>query len=278
MRRHSNIAFIVLKYFLLLFAAFTTLFPFYMMVVSTFKTEADYEANYFSLPKTFIVRNYTIFFNRFDVMRMTINSLIVSVVPVLILIVIVSMAAFIFTKAPFRYSNLIFTVITACTFVPQVVILIPAYQMMSFFKLINHHISLIFMYTARYIPYFLFLSYSYFKTTIPNECVEAARIDGANLFSIYVRIAMPLSKSVIITIFTLGVLWNWNELLYAMLFLQTEATRTLNVGIATIVGKRVTNMPLLFTGLFVNSIPMLILFLVGKNYIEKGLSDGSVKE
>ena len=167
--------------------------------------------------------------------------------------------------------------IVSCMTIPTIILLIPIYQMMSGLKLINNYASLILYFTAEVIPFSLYLLTSNFKEAIPTECIESAKIDGAGLFSLFRHIALPLGKPAIFTLLTLNFLYIWNEFLYSMLFLQTNELRTLTVGVATIIGKRVTDMPLLYAGLFVNTIPVIVVFGISQKYLVKGLTAGAVK-
>lgn len=262
--------------FFLLLAAFTTLFPFYFMLVSSFKTKAEYYINFFSIPFDLTLQNFTALFERFNVLKMIGNSSIVNLVAIPVSTFVVTLAGFIFAKFPYKGSNTIFMLIVACMMVPPIVLIIPVYLMMSHLGLVNNYLSLIITYVCMSIPFSLYLATSNFKL-IPTECIESAKIDGAGLFALYYKIALPLGKPVILTLLTLNFLSFWNEFLYSMLFLQTNETRTLTVGVATIIGRYTVDMPLLFTGLLVNTIPVLIVFIFAQKYFVKGLTAGAVK-
>jgi raffinose/stachyose/melibiose transport system permease protein len=275
MKRHFGIIQRCKVVLLTIFAA-TTLFPFYFMIVSSFKSRSEYFSNFIGLPVEATIGNYLSLFRQFPVMKMLLNSTIVCVVSLIVSTFIVTLAGFIFAKFPYKWSNIIFGGLVACMMVPPTVLLIPTYLLMSNMNLINTYTSLILFYIAIVIPYSLYLITANFKS-VPNECLESAMIDGCSLFGIYRSIVLPLGKPTVFTLLTLNFLWCWNEFLYSLLFLQTNQLRTLTVGIAVIIGKRSADMPLLFTGLFVNSIPVLIVFSLANKYLVKGLTSGAVK-
>jgi raffinose/stachyose/melibiose transport system permease protein len=262
--------------FILSAIALTTFFPFYFMIVSSFKHVAEYYTNFMGIPLQVTFYNYIHLFTEFPVLKMAFNSFLVCSCALVFSTFIVSLAGFVFAKFPYKFSNKIFIGIVACMMVPPIVLLIPVYLLMSTMHLINNYLSLILFYIAIVIPFSLYLITANFKA-IPNECLESAMIDGCGLFSLYRRIALPLGMPAIFTLLTLNFLWCWNEFLYSLLFLQTNELRTLTVGVAVIVGHRSSNMPLLFTGLLVNAIPVLLVFSVANKYLVKGLTAGAVK-
>ncbi len=204
------------------------------------------------------------------------NSAIVTLLSLILMIFLASLAGFIFAKFPYKYSDNILAFIIAFMMVPPMVLLIPVYLMMAKIGLINSYLSLILFYVAFYMPFSVYLMTANFKS-IPDECIDAARLDGADMFRIYRDIGLPLCRPTIMTLFTLSFLWCWNEFSYSMMLLQKPEIRTLTVGVATVIGKNQTDMPLLYAGLLVNSIPVLILFIFGQKYLQKGLVAGAVK-
>ena len=266
----------VLVFTFLLLVAVTTVFPLYFMVVTSFKDTADYYQHFLGLPSRPTLVNYQHLFLQFSMFRMAFNSAVVSVAMLVLSTLICSMASFIFAKLPYRGSATIFLGIVACMMVPPIVLIIPVYLMMSAFSLINNYLSLILFYTAMVIPFSIYLITSNYRM-IPNELIESARLDGAGLFGIYWYVMLPLGRSIVMTLLTLNFLWAWNEFLYSLLFLQTNELRTLTVGVAVIIGRRVVDTPLLLTGLLVNSIPVLLVFTFANRYLVKGLIAGAIK-
>lgn len=256
--------------------AFTTIYPFYFMVSSMFKTKDEYLVNLLGLPHNPTTHNIIMLFDKFNVFKMLFNSAFVNIISLFISTFFVSLGGLIFAKFPFKYSNKILFLIISCMMIPPILLIMPVYQMMAKMGLINNYLSLILFYIANSIPFALYLITSYYRS-ISNEIIESAKIDGAGLFKIYYGIMLPLAKPVILTILTLNFLWFWNEFLFSMLFLNAPAMKTLTVGVATIVGRFSTDMPLLLTGLFINCIPVIIVFFTAQRYLVKGLVAGAIK-
>lgn len=276
MKKRNNGAGEIVKMAILIFLAGITLFPLYFTVVSSFKQHNEYIVNMFGLPRQWTTDNFIHFFQRYDVWQMYRNSAIVTFISLLLMIFLASLAGFIFAKFPYKYSDNILAFIIAFMMVPPMVLLIPVYLMMAKIGLINSYLSLILFYVAFYMPFSVYLMTANFKS-IPDECIDAARLDGAGMFRIYRDIGLPLCRPTIMTLFTLSFLWCWNEFSYSMMLLQKPEIRTLTVGVATVIGKNQTDMPLLYSGLLVNCVPVLVLFVFGQKYLQKGLVAGAVK-
>ena len=113
--------------------------------------------------------------------------------------------------------------------------------------------------------------------TVPDAILDAAEIDGASPVRAYRSIVLPLLRPAITTVAILGFLSCWNDLLYSMLLLQKNSVRTLTVEVATTVSKFSNNMPLLYTGLLLNCIPTVLVFIFFQKYIAQGMVAGAVK-
>lgn len=266
----------VLIYTVLILVVITIIYPFIFMILNSFKAKTEYYSNIFGLPAEIQFKNYKIALERFNVIKLGANSLFITVCSLAINSVITSMAAFGFSKLQFKGSNALQMIIIGCMMIPGQVLMIPVYLIMSKLGLVNTFASVILFYVATAVPFAVFMLTTQ-CSNIPNSVLEAAEIDGATPFKTYTHIIFPLLKPSLITLVILNFLTFWNELLYAMLFLQTPGTRTLTVEIATSIGKYVSNMPLLVTGLLLNSIPTILIFIFCQKYISKGLVVGAVK-
>ena len=102
-------------------------------------------------------------------------------------------------------------------------------------------------------------------------------MEGASYFGIYWAIILPIGRMAIITIFILDFVWLWNELVLSLIFLQSDETKTMVSGVATILNRYLNNQPLLLTGLLLSSIPTIIIYSFAAKYLIKGISSGAVK-
>lgn len=263
-------------YLVLICVGVSILYPFVFMILNSFKTKSEYYSNIFGLPERFGIQNYRIALERFDVLRLGFHSLIVTVVSLLLNGAICAMASYGFSKLPFRSSGKMLAAIIGCMMIPGQVLMIPVYMIMSRLGLINHFASAILFNVAMSIPFGTFMLTTQCQN-VPNSILEAAEIDGAGPAKSFLSVVVPLLKPAMMTLAILNFLTFWNELLYSMLFLQTQSTRTLTVEIATSIGKYSSNMPLLVTGLLINTIPTVLIFIFCQKYISKGLMTGAVK-
>jgi raffinose/stachyose/melibiose transport system permease protein len=246
------------------------------MVINTFKSKDEYMGNMFGLPQEIFVKNYLMVFDRFDIIQLGLNSLIVTLSAIVLSLLFTSMAAFGFAKFRFKGNSMLFTLVIGCMMIPGQVLMIPVYKIMADLHLINNYLSLVLFYVATSIPFATFLLSANCRS-IPYELLEAAKMDGANHFRIYRSIILPLLKPSLITLAILNFLSFWNELLYSMLFLQKGSMQTMTVAVATLMGRNTFNMPLLMTGLLINCIPVILIFIVFQRYIQKGITVGAVK-
>jgi raffinose/stachyose/melibiose transport system permease protein len=266
----------LLLFILLLLLAVTTLYPILFVGLTTFKASGEYIQNMFGLPRSLYLSNFAVLMDRFNIFRMMLNSFIITGSTIALSLLVSTMAAFSFSKLPFRGSRLIFTVVIASMMIPGQVLMIPVYLMMSRLNLVNTHLSVILFYTTTGIPFAVYFLTANMRS-IPDELVESARIDGASPPRIYAGLMIPLALPTIMTLTILTFLSCWNELLYAMLFLQKEAVKTLTLATATLVGRYTTNIPLMMTGLFINCLPVIAVFVFFQKYVVSGVTMGAVK-
>lgn len=267
---------IALVYLLLLAIVFSIFYPFYFMLINSLKEEAEYFANIFGLPRSVNWSNYRIAWERFNILVCARNSMIVTLGAIVIQGLASSMAAYSFSKLKFRGSPKIYGVILACLMLPGQCLMVPVYQMMSKMGLINSYWSCILYFGATGIPFGTFVLTSQCQS-VPDALLDAAEIDGASPPRSFFSILLPLLRPAITTVAILGFLSCWNDLLYSMLLLQKNSVRTLTVEVATTVSKFSNNMPLLYTGLLLNCIPAVLVFMFFQKYIAQGMVAGAIK-
>lgn len=265
-----------LIYAALIAIVISIIYPFIFMILGSFKGKSEYQANMFGLPREWDWKNWRIAIEKYQVIKYGWHSFVVTVSSVLLNVSVCTMGAYAFSKLKFRFSEGVLALIIACMMVPKQILMIPVYLIMSKLGLINNFASAILFNVATSIPFGTYMLSTQCQS-VPDEILEAAEIDGASVVKRFINIVLPLVKPAIMTLVVLNFLTFWNELLYSMLFLQSNATRTLTVEVATSVGKYVTNVPLMLTGLLINCLPSLIVFVVFQKYISKGIMVGAVK-
>lgn len=266
-----------LNHFIFVILSISALFPIYFLVVTSFKSREDFLFNKFGLPKVFNFQNYIEAFRGGDnFFRWFLNSTIVTASAGFIALICIILAAYAFVYFKFKGRNFLFNLTVALMVFPPVVVVIPLFVFMQKLHLINNFTSVIIIYVGLMLPFGIYLISSFFST-IPKEIIEAAFIDGCNIFKIIFRILVPISIPAIVTVVIVNALFVWNELLIAMVFLQSDKSRTLMAGLMSFKSKYNTDIPITMAGLTIISIPIILLYLFGSKYFIKGLTSGSLK-
>ena len=264
-------------FLILLAIAFTAIYPMYFMIITAFKTTKDYMLHKFAFPSVFVSENLYYAWVKVGLQRYFSNTLLVVGVGVIIYLIVCSMAAYAFAKMRFRFRLGIFLTVLGLMVLPQVVLVVPLYKLVISLGLLNNRIGLSLVYVAYFAPFGVYLMTAYYRG-VPDEIIEAARLDGASVWQTYIWIMLPMGKPTIATMTVIGFLSMWNELLYALLFLQKSTKRTLMLGIALMQGQYGAEVPRLAAGLLITCIPVVVIFLIFQRYITKGLTAGAIKE
>jgi multiple sugar transport system permease protein len=257
-------------YLLLIITAITMIFPFYWMVATSFKSEA----RVFAFPPEWIpnpplISNYTYIFTELPFALYVYNSLKVSLLWTLGVVLSSSLAAYAFARVRFRGRETLFIITLAALMIPGQITMIPLYVIMVRIGWVDTQLPLI-------VPaYFgsafgIFLMRQYFMT-IPQELNDAAKIDGCSHFGVYWRIMMPLSKPVIATLALLSFMGSWNDLLGPVIYLYDEKLFTLPLALTRFRGMYYTQWAYMMAGATVSLLPILLIFVFTQQYFVRGV-------
>ena len=253
------------------------LFPLFFIFNNALKTRDQYLTNQLTLATSPTWENFTRVFQYPRLLNWFGNSVLLTGVSVILCTTIAILAAYAFANLQFPGRDTLFNLITPLMAIPPIVMLIPMFVLFQKMGLINNPGGPIIIYTGLMLPFTIFLLRNFF-ITIPKEIREAALLDGCSSFQLVTRIILPLSRPALVTSMIVNAVWAWNELLIALVFLQTEEQRTLVVGIAASLQKRFNlDVPSLMAGLAVATVPMIILYIVGQNALVRGLVAGFEK-
>ncbi|MCL5070029.1 MAG: carbohydrate ABC transporter permease [Actinobacteria bacterium] len=220
--------------------------------------------------------NYVVAWKTFQFSRLFLNSIIVAIFSIIVTLIISSLAGYSFSKLKYKGSNIIFVIILLGIMIPQAGILIPYFSMMRVMGLYNTLIALILSYIAFGIPISVLIFRGFFAG-IPNELIEAARIDGYSEIGIFTKICIPISRPAIATVIILLFVNNWNEFILALVLLRDEPLYTLPLGIARYIGEWDSPWNLIAAGVIISVIPITIAYLFLQNQFVKGLTEGAIK-
>ena len=259
----------VVMFITMVIIAIVMLYPFYYMVLTSFKSQAQYEGTVGG----FSLSTWRQLFNSQPIFRELLNSLVVSTCAVAIIVVISTAAGFAFAKIRYRAKTAVFAVVVACMFVPLPSIVIPEYINVSRFNLLTSYWGAIIVYAALGIPFSIFLMTTYFRG-LPDELIEAASVDGVSPWQMWWRLGAALAKPAMFAVAVLQFIQIWNDLLVGLLFLQNPTDRTVTVGIALLASGRVTSIPLLMAGSVMSVIPPIVVYLLFQKHLVRGLTVG----
>ncbi|MDQ0919372.1 carbohydrate ABC transporter permease [Paenibacillus sp. V4I5] len=252
-----------------------TFFPFYLIIVNTLKSTQETARSPMSLPQRLDFSNYVKVFKETDLLRSFENSLILTVVSVLFMVLIGAMAAYPIVFNPNRLNKWITTYLLAGFLIPFQTTLIPLFELMTDFHLTDKLSGLILLYMGGSVFVF-FLMTGYMKT-IPRELTEAAIIDGCSIGGIFWRIILPLLKPITVTSIIYQTMWIWNDFLAPMLFLNSQSKATLVLQIYKAKGEFSVNWPMFMTLTVIALIPIFIFFILMQKQIVKGIVGGAIK-
>lgn len=255
--------------------AICSLFPLYWLVTSSFKNSVDVvkmPPDWF--PKTFTLSNYVDVFNNQPAFKWAYNSIFVALVATVVLLLVSSMAAYAFSKLQFKGKNIIFIVFISSLMIPKEVMIVPLFRIIQDFNMVNTLSGMIWPNVATAFGVFLLKG---FFDSIPDSLREAAKMDGASEFRIFFTIMLPLVKPGLGALFILNFVNVWNDYLWQLVVGQSEGSKTLMVGIATLMQDLNPNFAYKMAGATVGAIPMLIIFVLFQKYFTRGITIGSDK-
>ena len=264
------------KHGVALLAVLSALVPLYFMVSTSFKTEVQYADNQLAFPLEATLDNYRAIFGNPMFLTWIRNSFVLTIFSVAIGLTVSALAAYALACLDFRGRQPLFIAVAALLGAPAIAILIPLFRVMVTTHLINTLQGAVIVYAGLMTPYTTYFLTGFFRR-LPISLFEAARLDGCGNLQIFRRIALPLSKPGLITMAIVNILWVWNELLIAIVFLQRNDKRTLMAGLTLFQGEFSSNVPAIMAGLAIAVVPMFVLYLTGLRYFLSGLTGGSEK-
>mgnify|MGYP001059634421 CR=1 FL=1 len=265
----------VLTYAVLIALSLLMLAPVVWAVLSSFKTRAELAARPPSLlPDQFNLDNYTGALSRFDFGVYLSNSAIVTIGATVLTLTINSMAAYALAKYNFRGRNVLFLVTLGTIMIPLQIILIPLHQVAADLGLTNSLLGMIIPPAATPTGVFLLRQY---MLTIPDDLIEAARMDGAGEFRIFLRLILPLSRSALAVVTIFSVIWRWNDFLWPLIIAQTQDLYTLPVALAQFNSEEVVPFNYILAMSVVSMIPVVLVFLFLQKKIVRGIASTGLR-
>lgn len=264
-------------YLFLIIAACFAMFPILWALSTSLKPESEvlmYPPSF--IPQTFTLENYYKVLFQSNYPTYFVNTILVTLVTMVIAVLVSSHAAYAFARLKFKYSDVIMFVVLMTTMIPAVAQLSPLYVLAVQTGLYNTKIVLIMIYTAWRAPIMTWLLKGFFEQT-PKEIEEAAIMDGCSRIKIFYKLVVPMSKPGIASVSLLSAVFVWNDYLVSSSFVSSEENRMLSTGIYNYVTAYGTMYGQLMGGVCMAIVPIVILFVCLQKQFVAGLTAGAVK-
>ena len=253
------------------------LFPFYWVIITSFKTTTQIsqrQSIFWPNPPTLNQYQELLFGSRFLVWLG--NSILVASLSTIISVAVAALAAYALTRLKFLGAGLLTTAILITYLLPGTLIFIPLYQTLSDMGLINSYGALLVTYPTFLVPFATWVLIGYFRS-IPVELEEAAMIDGASRLYAFIRITLPLAAPALLSVALFAFTNAWNEFLFAFVFITSESIRTLPIGLQSMVVGDILPWGELMAASLLTAIPVAILYMYAQRFLVGGLTVGAVK-
>jgi raffinose/stachyose/melibiose transport system permease protein len=253
--------------------AIAFLFPVYALVTLSFKDAGQIANTPLALPQPFTTDNFSNAWSSASLGEALVNSTIVTLVSVLLLIMIGSIAAYWLARRATGLSYGLYVLFLLGIVLPFQLGTIPLFKLMGDLELVGTYQSLIVFYTGIQLPFTIFL-YTGFIRALPSDYDDAAAIDGANHFQAFTKIVFPLLRPITGTVLILNAVFVWNDFFTPLLYMGGSPNETVPVRIFGFVGQYVSDYGLVFAGLVLAALPILVIFLLLQRYVIRGFASG----
>jgi len=277
-KKIRNTALSIFTYIVLIINTVIVVYPLLWNILTSFKTNTEILESPWRLPKGINLVNYINAFTKAKIGYYALNSIVITALSVLILVVLAVSSSYVLGRFSFRFGSLIKSLYMCGIFIQSIFIVIPLYLLMNRLGIIDNRFWLSVVYAVLQLPFSIYLLTSYMKT-IPREYEDSAMIDGCGYMKTLVEIIVPLVKPGIITISIFGFFTFWNEFPLALTILSTESKKTLPIGLANLmeVQRYATDWGALFAGLVIVLVPTIAIYSFTQGKLTRGIQMGGLK-
>ena len=248
--------------------------PLAVLFINSFKSSSEANKMTLSLPTEWVFENYATVIEQGKLVTSFLNGLLYATCSTLVIIVLVSAAAFVISRHQKGVNRFIYYFIISGIAMP--INNVALMKVMQMFHLVNTRIGIILLYAAINIPLSLFLSYG-FVSTIPREIDEAAVIDGCRPHQLFLRVIAPLMKPIVSTLFVLDFMAVWNDFTMPLYYLNNSRKWPMTLAVYNFFGAFQNSWNLVAADIILTLAPVLLIFIIGQKYIVGGVSSGAVK-
>jgi multiple sugar transport system permease protein len=253
------------------------LLPIIAALVTAFRTMDDISTNgFWSIPTVFSIENFSKAWTTARVNSYLLNSFIITIPSLLGMLFLSSLSAYALARFKFRGNLFIYFMYVAGTLLPFQILLLPVFRLTNIIGLYDTHGALILIHVTFQLGFCTFVLRNFMRT-VPGDILDAARVDGCNEFRIYWQVMLPLSLPSLAALATLEFTWVFNDFLWALILVSSDAVKPVTAGLATLQGQWNTDWPLITAGALLSTLPTVLVFIFLQRYFIQGLTLGSGK-
>lgn len=256
--------------------AIAALIPLLLMVANSFRSTSSLYTDPLGAPWPINLDSYRNAWTVGHFGEYFTNSLLVTVGAVTLSTTVATMAAYALARTRSRIFTMLESVFISGLMLPIHLAILPIFYLLDGFGLVDSRFGLMLVYAASGVPFSIFVLTTFFRA-LPPELEEAARIDGANSWQMFVRIMVPMVRPAVATVVVFRFVPIWNDFLFPLVLLRSREKYTVPVGLTTFFGEYATDWSSLFAGLVIATVPLIVLFLVATKQIVAGLTAGMSK-
>lgn len=258
--------------------AILVVFPFAWMIFSSFKTDKEIFFSPWSLPSALRWENFARAWNQASIGQYFVNSLIVVAGSLTLTLAVSSMAAYVLARYEFPGSRVIFYAFLIGLMFPIFLALVPLFFVVRDLQMLSSYHGLILVYTAYSLPFSIFFLTGFFRT-LPSEVAEAAIIDGANDYTVFWRVMLPMAQPGLVTVGIFNFLGQWNQFILPLVLNPDQKHYVLSQGLAFLAIQQgyQSDWSALFAGLTITMLPTIAVYIVFQRRLEHGLTAGALK-
>jgi multiple sugar transport system permease protein len=276
-RRFFSSPWRTLGFFLLLLVTLLWLLPFMTAVLTSFRTNQDIiQRGFLALPKEISLSSFGVAWERGGLSRYLPNSFIITLPSLALTLLFSSLSAYALARFRFRGNRLLLFMYVGGMLLPFQVLMLPVFRLTDALGLYDTYLGVIAFHTAFQLGFCTFLLRNYMRT-VPGEILEAARIDGCGEFRIWWQIMMPLTLPAMAALATLEFTWIFNDYLWSIVLLRTDALKPVTAGLAVLQGQYITDWTVIVAGALLATIPTVVVFIFLQRYFIEGLTLGATK-
>ena len=285
-KKPGNIVSKVVIYIALIVLAISIIVPVAWVFMASFKQNSEFigkGTNPWALPKKWFVQNYQVAFQDAQMGEFLFNTILVTVLALVLILVIALPAAYVLSRFKFRGNKILNIIFMAGLFINVNYIVVPIFLMLSdwdtalgFQFFLDNRLILSLIYASCHLPFTIYLLSSYFKT-LPRGFEEAAYIDGCSYFKTMVKIMIPMAKPSIITVLLFNFLTFWNEYIIAYTLMDEHGTLAMGLKNLMAVERTATNYGIMYAGLVIVMLPVLIFYICVQKRLTEGMTLGGLK-